>query len=766
VRCLLAVGAPLAVLAALEGGLRVAGYGKPTELFIPDGKPGFYRTNPSFTAPYFPPQFDISPLNFRIARHKEPGHIRIFVLGESAVRGTPEPGFGFAAQLQAQLRAAYPGKGIEVYNLGIVAINSHVVYQAARQAAAFEPDLFVLYMGNNEVVGPYGPGSANLSLTLPLSMIRASAWVAGTRTGQLIGHVLGRLAARQDRSLEWHGMSTYRDKTVRGGDPRLEAVYRNYEANLADIAGVAAHAGIKVVLATVVANLRDSPPFASLHREGMTDAELERWKSAYAEGVRLWELEQPDGAVRSISEALLIDPEYADAHYLLGTLFEGTGDQRQARIQFLEALHWDALRFRPDARINAIARKVASGSGGSVVLVDSALAMGSDGASTAAPSGREVLLEHVHFNWEGNVRMGRMLAEQCAAVLFGPGAPPGGWLDGAGCADALGYTEFGRLRMLRQMETIRGKPPFTNQLTFGEDQVRYQREIQLAERAAHSEDGLAAARGRLEAALARDPENPSLVLRLQEVESESGHPGKALEWADRAMELEPRSPELLVRRARALAALQRPAEAQAAVLEALRIDPYDLPTYTALVEVLRKTGDFELGRGQFSRALAAITDSGYIRLAYADLLFFHGDRDLAVHECRAVLDREPENSDALGRLVSLYNAEGKKEDAFALMSEARRTQPLNYENNLGLARIYEERGDLGSAAECLQSAARSGPATAQAHLFIARHLGNGNRPSDALVELARARRVAVLMGDDALALRISAQMPPLDSRSH
>ncbi len=166
-RGLLAIGAPLVLLLVIEGVLRISGYGVPTDLFIPDVKPGFYRTNPHFTAPYFPAQFDITPLNFRIARSKEAGHLRIFVLGESAVRGTPEPGFGFASQLGPQLRAAYPGRSIEVYNLGIVAINSHVVYQVAQQVLAFQPDLLVVYMGNNEVVGPYGPGSANLSVMPP-----------------------------------------------------------------------------------------------------------------------------------------------------------------------------------------------------------------------------------------------------------------------------------------------------------------------------------------------------------------------------------------------------------------------------------------------------------------------------------------------------------------------------------------------------------------------------------------------------------------------
>jgi tetratricopeptide (TPR) repeat protein len=757
VRCLLIVGAPVVFALVLEGSLWLWGYGKPTDLFIPDAKPGYWRTNPNFTTPYFPEQFDLYPLNFRIARHKEPGHLRIFVLGESAVKGTPESGFGFASLLGAQMRAAYPDKQFEVYNLGIVAINSHVVYQVATQvAAALEPDLFVVYLGNNEVVGPYGPGSVNLSALPPLWVIRTSIWIRGTRTGQLLQHLIGFATKAADRRpLEWHGMSTFAGQTVRGDDPRLTTVYRNYEANLRGITSVAAQAGIKTILATVVANLKDCPPFASLHRAALTEPDLKRWNLLYAEGKRAWELDQSDRGIQAITAALAIDPEYAEAHYILAQLLDGTGDQRGARTQYLDALHWDALRFRPDAPINVIARQVASESAGEVVLVDAARTLGADAASDFPSSGREILLEHVHFNWEGNVRLGRILAENSAAALFGPKPPPGHWLDEPGCAKAVGYTAFGRLRMLELMEPIRSRPPFTQQLTFGEDQVRYQQEIARAEQPATSAAGLAAARAQLETALTLDPANPDLLLRLCDLEIKSNHPARVLELTDQLMELLPRSSELVVRRSRALAALQRSSEAQAGIIEALRIDPYNLPAYTALVEVLRQTGDFDTGVKLFATALNRIPASEFIRLSYADLLFFHGDRAKAVAECQLVLARDPASSDALRRLVSLYTAEGKNADAFALMAAARTTQPLNFENNLALARLYEARGEIDQVADCLQAAAVSGPATAQAHLYLARYWKDRHRPADALLELARARRIAVLTGDQKLAGEIT-----------
>src|SRR6202044_244084 len=194
------------------------------------------------------------------------------VLGESAAQGVPMPAFGFAPQLRAQLRARYPGREIEVINTGIVAINSHVVYQIARELSRFSPDLFVVYMGNNEVVGPYGPGCAYLSEMPPLWAIRLSVFIRSTRTGQLLASLLGRLAGGGKGPAQWGGMAMFVNNSVRGDDPRLATVYRNFESNLRDIIGVATAAGARTVLCTVASNLKDCAPFLSLHRPGLTEA--------------------------------------------------------------------------------------------------------------------------------------------------------------------------------------------------------------------------------------------------------------------------------------------------------------------------------------------------------------------------------------------------------------------------------------------------------------------------------------------------------------
>lgn len=571
-RLLLVVTAPVLFFIALEGALRLAGYGRSTDLFIPDENPAFYRTNPNFTAPFIPASFGIAPLNFRIGRHKEPNTVRVFVLGESAAQGIPDPDFGFASQLRAQLRARLPGRAVEVFNLGITAVNSHVVSRVARQVMGLEPDLLVVYMGNNEVVGPYGPGCAYLASTPPLWLIRSSVWVRATRSGQLLLAVLGRLAPSRAKAQDWKGMETFSEDSVRGDDPRLEAVYGNFSSNLRGIADLAAGAGVPVVLSTVVANLKDNAPFISLHRAGLSSQDEAAWKASFDAGTVAWDLGDTRSAFLQYGEALRLDPEFAETHFRLGRLAEELGDAALARQRYADALHWDALRFRPDARINGIIREVARRSAGSVLLVDAARELGSDPAAPGPLSGREILFDHVHFNWEGNRRMAGLLADACARTLPGGDAARGGALDADATAAALGYTADARLRMLQVVVQLTLRPPFTNQSTFTEDQAVLKKEVEETNArltVAGERTGDLAAVGR---ALGQDPDNPSLLIRLAGMESDSGSPERALSLLERAAALQPRSAELARRTAQVLMRLGRFGEAQALLLGSLDQD--------------------------------------------------------------------------------------------------------------------------------------------------------------------------------------------------
>jgi len=86
---------------------------------------------------------------------KAPGSTRIFVFGESAAMGDPEPGFGPRAVHEVILHQRLPGHDFEVVNVAFTAINSHVLLPLAKECASTTAT-FGCLQGNNEMVGPYG----------------------------------------------------------------------------------------------------------------------------------------------------------------------------------------------------------------------------------------------------------------------------------------------------------------------------------------------------------------------------------------------------------------------------------------------------------------------------------------------------------------------------------------------------------------------------------------------------------------------------------
>jgi hypothetical protein len=741
---------PVLLVLGLEGGLRLAGFGRPAGFLIPDEQPGFYRTNPDFVSLFMPGGFDLRPLNFRVAARKPPNTVRIVVLGESAAQGIPAPAFGFAPQLRAQLRARYPDKRIEVLNTGIVAINSHVVYRIARDLAAFSPDLFVVYLGSNEVVGPYGPGCAYLAEMPPLWVIRLSTLVRATRTGQLLGRVLAAFSRREARPEEWGGMSMFVDRAVAGDDPRLAGAYRNFETNLRDIVRVADTAGAKTLLCTVVANLKDCPPLLSLHRAGLTEAELAAWQQAFDRGRLAWRLGDAAAARTDLEEARRIDPQYADTLFMLGSLELAAGDPALARTRLLEALHWDALRFRPDARINEIIREVA-GAGGPVQLLDAAKLLGSDAASPAPPAGRELLFEHVHFDWAGNFQLAWAMAQGAEALLFGRSSGAPAWLDSDSVAAALAYTPHERFSMLQHIATITQHPPFTNQLTYPEDMARLARDLNRAQAEAATAESRRLAKTLVQAATAADPENADLAKIEETVDEELGDPDGALAQAQRARRLQPANATQAADEAIKLSRLGRYDEAEKLLRQtALTCAPRDLTLMApAFADLFTRTKRYADGRRYFDEAIARRPRDNSLRMLSGRLAGLAGEAAAAEQAYRAVLADEPGNQPALEALVGLLTETGRSAAVEEATFAAAGAQSRNQANNLRAAIISENRGDEVQAIRFLRAAERSGPVTSAVELHLTRKLLTRGQAMEALAHLAEARRISWYEGDAA-----------------
>jgi len=271
---------PVLLLLLAEVGLRVAGYGFDAAVAVKcqvNGRAS-YCNNVKFGWRFFPRNISRVADQFVFAADKPDETYRIFVLGASAAQGTPDGAFCFGRVLQAMLRDAYPGVDIEVVTAAMPAINSHAVLEIAKNCVRYQPDLFVVYLGNNEVVGPYGPGTVFSPFTASLSLIRAGISLKATRVGQLLAGLFELAGSGKNIPTIWRGTEMFLEKQVRADDGRLETVYSHFQRNLEDIRYVANKSGTKVIFCTVASNLKDSPPFSSLHRVGLTDAEEKNWE--------------------------------------------------------------------------------------------------------------------------------------------------------------------------------------------------------------------------------------------------------------------------------------------------------------------------------------------------------------------------------------------------------------------------------------------------------------------------------------------------------
>ncbi len=494
-RIALGLFAPFLLLGLVEAGLRICKIGYPTDVTVPctvQGRPAACY-NLFFAAPFFPPGMIKTPQMYAIPAVKSPETYRIVVLGESAAMGDPEPSFGFSRYLEVMLRERYPATKFEVINTGSVAINSHVVLPIAKGLAKYHPDLFIIYSGNNEVVGPYGPGTSLTSGGMSLPVIRGSIFYHSTRIGQLLTQV-------GTPKRDWGGMAMFLDKQVRASSPLMGHAYANFEHNLRDTITVARKAGARVIVSTVATNLKDCAPFASLHREDLGPEALRSWSALVQQGAEQESAGLYPEALKSYVSAAGIDDEYAELEFRIARSLLALGDYTAAREHFLRARDLDTLRFRADSKINDINRSVASSSGVELVDADAVLAKESPYGIT----GSELVYEHVHLTPQGSYLLARAMFLQIASQLPSAAGHPLQAEDApseAECGRWLAFTRYDHARVVAEMLRRLQEPPFTHQLNHSEQVLR------LAMQAENSNENPNDTAAQYQWAIARSPDD-------------------------------------------------------------------------------------------------------------------------------------------------------------------------------------------------------------------------------------------------------------------
>lgn len=565
----------LAVAAvSLEALLRLAGIGQDTCYYrTVEGEDGraYYRENRWFAAPFFAHGLIRRPQPMMIPVEKGADTYRIFVLGSSAAMGDPDASYSLSRVLEKMLASAYPGLRFEVVNAAITAVNSHVVLRVAEDCAELDPDLFIVYEGNNEVIGPFGPSAVFAPFLQSRAAISLVTGLRGSRIGQLVGAVV-RLGSG-DAPADWGGMGMFTGQTLAADDPRLDRVAELFEGNLRRIAQVGAEAGARTLLCTVIVNERDFAPFMSAHRSGLSGEQLAAWDDAVAEDAA-FAAGGMDVARMAYAKALNIDDTHAGLQFRVGRLELASGNCEEAAGHLRRALDQDPLRFRTDSRLNDVIRGVAAMEGEAGVLVD--LAREAEKASLCAAPGDDILYEHVHLNMAGTYLAASEIFKAVGADLVRRGrvsAPAPQSLEMAEVRVLLAYTPYDQAMIIQTMLDRFSHPPFTGQMDHAERMRVWQGRAEAAGRILHRpgiEDGV---RAMYETALASAPGDWVLQRNFGMAMAALDQPEKAVELLSEACERIGDDPDALFAYATALSDLGRKAEADEVFVRLRRLEP-------------------------------------------------------------------------------------------------------------------------------------------------------------------------------------------------
>jgi len=688
---------PLVLLGSAELALRATGFGRSTRPFIErkcDGKTVHFR-NIAFIEQFLPwglPRHVWVEHEFDVTAEKPQDTYRIVVLGGSAALGWPGHQYAFARMLEVMLHAQYPQTRFEVYNASYGGMNSHVMRATAKACRAFRPDLLIVYMGNNEIHGPFGLMNQfqRLASVPRLWAIRANIWLTDLRLLQLIrGPKRAPFVPSLAKVLPQNEVPR-----ITPDDPRLKRICGHFQRNLYDICGYARDAGASVVLATVAVNLRHWTPTVPLGPPDLSSEDQWRWQDLFATGVSLQD-ERADyrQAADAFERAAAITGACAELRFRMGQCYWELGDYGASRRHYLAAVEFDTFGWaRAKPAINEIVRATAARMPGHWVRLADVEAYVAR-RSPHGIAGIELFCDHCHLNVEGNYAVACALFEQVVAALPQPiraqrNEPPIA-LSQAECARRLALTPEKVLRPLQHLVAV--------------DQVLGQEPIDLMkERIAELERQVAAHPDQPELETLREAlaiNDGDFEIRCEYVQalSKNGDRQRALEQADRLVERFPY--RRMARRVRS-AALMAAGDLDEAIAECQRLlalYPDDAEAYLLWGTIAQQRGDHDKALGLCRRAYAADPNNTEARRLEGAVLESMGDLEGAARVYREAIASNPHLPAAYWALDALYTQHKDVDRRVADWRTLVELHPDAPHAHHHLGRALEASGDVDAA---------------------------------------------------------------------
>jgi tetratricopeptide (TPR) repeat protein len=349
---------------------------------------------------------------------KQAGVFRVFFLGGSASAGWPHPdGEAYSDYLEQALFRAYPDRKFEILNVSAHAYAAYRVRLIFEEVIGLEPDLLVIYSGNNEFIERRNyaveprwydalASFANRSMTYRL--VRGSPLVSGFfPASTLNAGERGEVAYEQWSKIEKLPLA------LRTDENQYRKLREHYEFSISFMAQTAKERGVPVILLTVPTNTRDWQPNVSVNSTGRESA----WQQHFRAGRAALLTGDPAKAVDELTAAAQLDPEHAATQYFRGRALEAAGRTGEAHSFYDLARDLDANPFRAPSVLNRILRRIAEAHS-NVRLVD-ADRLFREAAAPHAP-GFGLFLDYVHPTRKGNAILAKAVFEAMASGKLGP----------------------------------------------------------------------------------------------------------------------------------------------------------------------------------------------------------------------------------------------------------------------------------------------------------------------------------------------------------
>ncbi len=589
-------------------------------------------------------------------KEKSANSYRIFCMGGSTTFGhIYYDRVSFCGWLRAFLRAADPSRNWEVINAGGISYASYRVAHLMNELKQYQPDLFVIYSGQNEFLEQRSYGGM---MNIPPEALRAGAVLSRTRTWAAMEKMIN--AVRPDspeKAKKRYQMSgevneildhTLGPTTYHRDDPLKEQIIMHYRLNLVRMIEIARSSDAEVIFVQPAVNLKDMSPFKSEHKEGFGEQALKEWNDLYRRAGELQKQGQLSEALEKYRQALQLDDRYAELHYRMGQVFFEMKKYEEAEKAFWRAVDEDIAPLRMLSPMQRIVEEVTSRHDVPLIDFPGVLRKAYSTQYDHAVFGKEYFDDHVHTKIEGYRLLGLALLDQMIKQRIV--APDTSWGDAAMEA--------------AKKEVMSGLGPHAQGLALknlgktldwaGKFDEAYQAFLQSLE------------------VLGPDPE---VYFRLGTASIGRGAFDEAIFYLLQTVALEPDRADIHQKLARLFVQQGRIEEAIEHYREELRYYPNNYIAHADLAVMLAKKGENETARQHFEAALKLAPDLEYAHLNLAILLARERRYEEALVHNRAVLRVNPNQPLAHLYAGVILKNQGKTEEAIHHLSEAVRLKP-------------------------------------------------------------------------------------------